>query len=279
MCAPNAGTPNAGQVGQQYSQLESAYAQGAPQQLALQQTYQPQYTNLDLQGMTEFLNGTPTAPGLLSNYSNSVVPAITGAQSTANTATRTANTADLANLGPSTLTAMQNANPGQAALLGSLTNTATNQLALGTQLDPQSVDQINSQVNSNWANRGLGTSNPAQLDAALQYNAGGQSLLASRESTASGVANQQASLYTDPLLSMMGATSTAPTAGLATTSSANTAAASAAPTIFSNADATSLFSGAYNANANSLAANANNSAALCGAGIGAAGSIIGGAVK
>lgn len=253
-------------LGKQYLQFLQGFVSGEPEQLALQEQYQPQYTALDLQNINSTLNGANGQPGYLSLYANDVIPAITGAQTTANTATRTADINDLSTLGPAALTAIKGANPGGSALMDSLTKTATDQLNLGTQLDPATLGQINNAVNTNWSNRGLGTSAPAELDQALQLYGGGQNLLAQREGEASTVAGENQSFYTNPVLAMLGQTSNAPNAGQTLTSTGTAVGSSALPTIFPTSDASSLFSTALNQNSAASIAQGNQNAALCGAG-------------
>ncbi len=274
----NSEVPSSTSVGNQYTGLLQALTTGLPTQISTQQTYQPQLTNLQLQNLNQELTGTPGTPGYLDLYQNLVAPALTATGTAANTATRAANVNDLATYGPGVTGALSAISPGTAALTDNLTKTATDQLALGTQLDPNSVAQTNAAVNANWANRGLGTSAPAQLDDALQLYGGGQNLLATREAAAGSAANLGYNLYTSPALSILGVNSNVPGQAQSFTGTANAAAGGAASgdnTILSTSSLDSLFNLAYNANAATNISNANNASAICGSAIGAGGSIIG----
>ncbi len=262
-----------------YLQMLQGIGLGMPEILALTQQYAPQFTAASLTNLQDELTGTGGQPGYLDIYANEVVPAITGAETAANTATRTANVADLTNLGPSALTAIQGANPGQTALMNSLTTTATDQLNLGTQIDPQTASQITNSVLGDFSNRGLGTSSPATLAEGLQLYAGGQNLLNQRESAAGTVANLNQQNYTDPLLAMMGVTNPAAGPQGQTLTGTGQAVASNTPNTTVVPDYASMFDTAFNANAAQGIANSNNNAAITGALIGAAGNLGSGAAQ
>jgi hypothetical protein len=120
--------------------------------LSNEQLYRPQYANINLQEANQYLTGTGTqgqagyVPGLLAQ-AGTASEAMSGIQSTANTAQRTSDIADVANLGASASAAFRAANPemyaqlARAQALGassdyfgglsSAVNTAQNQNLLG----------------------------------------------------------------------------------------------------------------------------------------------------
>lgn len=262
-----------GKAGAKYLQLLKAYGAGVPDQLKLERDYAPQYTALQLDQMQKALFGQNGAPGYLDLY-GATVPELSRVQSTANTDARKANLNDLSTLAPGVLTALRNANPGEANLMDLITQSATEQMQLGTQLDPNQMAEINRMVLGNWSNRGLGTSNPAQLDEALQYFAGGQDLLNRRTQTATNAVNLNQQTYSDPLMAMLGLTSNAPGAGQALTAT-GAGYGSAQPSIVPTNDAMSMLGGAYTNQANQKIADANNKAAITGAWIGLGGDVLG----
>lgn len=262
----------------QFMAMLQAIGLGMPEIIQLQQQYGQDFAKMGLDTLNTELNGTPGTPGYLDIFSQDVVPAISGATAAANTATRTANTADLTNLGPSTLSAIRGANPAQTELMDSLTKTATDQLGLGSMLDPNTTARITSGVRGDWASRGLGTSAPAQLSEAMNLYGGGQDLLQSREAEAGTVANLNQNMYTNPLLDMIGATSNAPAMGQTMTATGNTAGANAGPTVVTQPDYMSMFDTAFNANAAQNISAGNNRAALEGAALSGAGSLGAGAM-
>ena len=265
----NVPTPDANNVAGQYLALLQGFEKGAPTQLALQQQYQPQYTQADLGAMNDSLKGINGEPGYLSMFSQDVVPAITSAQTTANTATRTGTMNDLSTLLPGLNSTIAAANPGGTALQSALTKSATDQLALGTQLDPNAVYQATQPVAASYAARGLGTSDPSQLAQSLQLYAGGQNALTQRQNTAATVSGTDYSQMMQPLNDLMGITSTAPGQAQNLTSTGTSSAGGAQPTIAPTSDLTSLFSGAYNTNANALVQTQNNKTAIAGDAMGA----------
>ena len=235
-------------------------------------TYDPQYTALQLQDLTTALNGTPGQQGYLSEYTNTILPQLTAADTAAQAAQGAGTVANLQNLAPGAAAAFNAVNPGGSALQQQLTQTASDQLKLGTQLDPGSVSQINNAVTQSWANRGLGTSSPAMLDQALQLNAGGQNLLQQRESNASSVSGQDYSQALGPLQAILGTVTGTPTAVSSAGGVTGTAgsAVSQVPGINPESNiAADMASSNMNATAAANIAGSNSTDALIGAGIGA----------
>jgi hypothetical protein len=267
-------TPYIPEVGSQYTQLLNAMISGMPAVQSAAATYDPQSTAQSLTDLSGELSGVNGAPGYLDIYQNKVAPVLNATTATANTAARTANLGDLASLGPGAADAVAGIDPATAALSKSLTSTATGQLAQGTAIDPFTMDNTINSVLGAYSNRGLGTSPTAQLGLSTGLAAGGQALLGQRESTASGVVNQNMQNYTDPILAMLGINS--PTAGQAqnlTTTGSGLATGATSPTSITTNDLTSLLGTTYNASAASNISNANNASAICGSAIGAGGSI------
>ena len=190
--------------GQQTRDTLQAQVDLAPQLYAANAKFGPQYSELQLKQLEDMLNDTPGQQGYLSEYANNILPTLTTAQNTARQGQAAGTLDTLNNLGPAATAAFKSANPGGSALQDALTRTATSQLALGPQLDPAQLSRINRDVNANWSNRGLGTSAPAQLDAAMQEFAGGQNLLQQREQTASAVSGQDYSQSLAPLEALLG---------------------------------------------------------------------------
>ena len=277
--APTADTPNATRVGSEFSGVLQDYLGAQPQILATQQEYQPQYTALDLQTLEQSLNGSNGTPGVLGEYAGNILPTVTRAVNTANSATRAGNAQDLATLGPGTVASVKALNPGAAALSDQLTQTAADQLKLGTQLDPNQMRQIDQTVTGNWANRGLGTSDPAQLDEALKYFGAGQSLLGQREAAAGSAAAQATQLFTDPAFQVLTGTSSAPGVAAGVTSTGTNVAGAGATPIVSPQMADSMLGTVYNANASTNIANANTAAGVAGGEFSALGNLGGSALS
>ena len=273
MPSPDAPAPL--DYGQQTRDTLQAQVDLAPQLYEANATFGPKYSALQLSQLENMLNGTPGQQGYLSEYANTILPTLTTAQNTARQGQAAGTLDTLNNLGPAATAAFQSANPGGSALQDALTQTATSQLALGTQLDPAQLSQINRSVNANWSNRGLGTSAPAQLDAAVQEAVGGQNLLTQREQTASTVSNQDYSQSLAPLAALLGQPlSSVGTAGTITGTGAGLI--TGAPDINpESSTASSMASANMNAQAAANIAGANSTSGLIGSGLGAIGGLEG----
>jgi hypothetical protein len=267
-----------GQSGVNYLQLLNAYAAGAPTQLKLQQQFQPQYDQLNLTETGDTLNGVNGNPGYLSLYENNVVPTITRAQTAANTATRAANAADLTNLGPAALAGVKAANPQQTGLLDTLNTQAQEGLDAGTGLTADQMRNITNATNASLAQRGVAygpAASYAQVMATGQY---GDQLLQQRQTNAGAVAQLDQTDWTDPVLSAMNLSSNAPNAAQSLTQAGTQLNSTSGPTLLTSNDASSMLSGAFNANNQANLDAANNKAALCSSGVSAGGSVVGGAL-
>ena len=249
--------------GADYQKMLQAYGAGMPELQSIERQYQPGFTGLDLSSISDELTGVNGAPGYLSLYQNQVAPAINAV----NAGAEAANVGTVANLGPAAASAVRGLNPGQSALMDSLTKTATDQMNLGTQLDPNTTSSITNAVRSNWASRGLGTSGPAQLSEAMQLYGGGQSLLGQREGEAGNVASLSGSLYSNPALNLV--TNPGGTPSQAQTLTATGAGATGSQAMITPGSTMDIYDEVFNANNAATIASANNTAAEEGAQFGA----------
>lgn len=268
-----------GKTGAQYLKLLKAYGAGLPQQLAWEQQYKPQYDAVTLQSYNDTLNGVGGKPGYLSLYENDVVPTITRATTAANTALRTSNRNDLSTLGPDVLAAIKAANPGQTGLMDKLTSDAQVGLDAGSQLTGDQFRTVNNAVNASNATRGVAYGPAASYAQVLANSGYGDQQYQQRHDNATQVAGLNNDYYTKQILNILGMDSTAPNAGQPLTSTGAQFATNAGPTLFSSSDSTSLFNAIFNQNAANSIASKNNQTALIGAGIGAIGSLGGGALS
>ncbi len=268
-----------GKTGAKYLKMLNAYGAGLPQQLDWQKQYQPQYEELNLQDIGRTLNGTATTPGYLKLYEDSVVPTITRATTTANTAARTGNLNDLQNLGPDVLAAIKAANPGQTGLMDSLTREAQSGLDAGNRLTADQSRSVDNAVAGAQGARGMAYGPAAAYQNVLATSDYGDQQQQQRQQTAGAVAGLNNDFYTKQILAILGIDSKAPSAGQPLGSTGAGISSGVGPSIFSTGDSTSLFNTIFNQNAaNSIAAK-NNQTALIGAGIGAVGSLAGGAMS
>ena len=229
--------------------------------LKSQQSLAPGYTNLDLQNTSNYLNGMPGVQGALSQYANNVLPQMTAANNTANTASRLAVSNDLSALGPGATAGIRALNPSQAALYDLLSKQAGEGLAAGNQMTPAQLAQLNNSLRSSQGVRGMSYGPAASYEEVMQNGAYGDQLQQQRQGFAGNLAEMGNRFYTLPGLQMLTGTS-GPSgqaqsfyggAGNATAGSGNT---------FSQLGGygSDLFNTNYNAqaSANISGANANN---------------------
>lgn len=109
--------------------------------------------------------------------------------------------------GAALMASYRNINPQAAALYDSLLGQANQQVAMGAQLRPEDVNRVSLGVRQNYAGRGLGNSNAAQLAEAMQLYGAGEDTYQRRMATAQQLGAAQQAFY-------------APVTGLLTTPSA-----------------------------------------------------------
>lgn len=220
-------TPKPGQGARQATREQAqgtlqGYAQTTPLSYALSQTYQPAYLGLGSQNLQQLLFGTPEQTinrqvgwGRLNDngqYERTAniaqqIPASMGLFDILGQAqprlTQLSNQAVGQQLGtlnqylPQAQQYYAQANPELDALRRQLGLVAQQNLALGGQLDPSTRNAITSQVQADWANRGLGQAMPAQLNEALQLYGGGEALRQARQQQAAGIYNNLAGTQPD----------------------------------------------------------------------------------
>lgn len=166
--------------------------------------YAPLYSQLNEEDLASMLNGSNGQPGFLSEYQNSIMPALTAAQTTANTATRTANLNDAANLTPQYLANERAANPGAAGLLDNLTSNANRDLSYGTELTPAEKTQLNQSVRGGEAARGMGNGPADVFDESMADTGFGQSLYQQRQGEAQGLVPTLQNFWGNPTAAISG---------------------------------------------------------------------------
>lgn len=100
----------------------------APRVYEAESTYRPLYARLDQQILSDSLTGANGAPGMLDLYGQAS-RSLSGLQTEANTAQRTADIADVRALAPQATAAFREANPELARLTGTLNRDATRSLS------------------------------------------------------------------------------------------------------------------------------------------------------
>ena len=157
----------------------------APQQLSMEQQYQPAYENLNL--------------SLLAN----AMPTLSSLTAGSESAGRGADISDLARFGPDALAALKAANPSQAALLDQISGSASTNLAAGANLTPAQQRQAQQYMRTGQAARGMGMGPSDALGETLGEQQFGQSLLGQRQGFATQAAGLTQSAQMDPLMQLL----------------------------------------------------------------------------
>lgn len=181
-----------------------------PDVLASQQELSPGANRLELQNIYDLLLGTDGKAGTLGLYTNTVLPALTDAQNTAVSSTRSSFLDDLGSMGGSATEGIRSLNPSQSRLYDLLATDAEAGLKAGDRLTREETYNTVNPIRSDWASRGLGASAPAQLDEAVNLLTAGRGVGQQRRANAAGVAELGNRYYTQPALNILGAAS-APT--------------------------------------------------------------------
>jgi hypothetical protein len=171
-------TPNYGDITRQ---TLGAQVDLAPQEFHAEAQFSPQYTGLEVNNLGTAANGL-----------NSLL-----------TGGRASGVSDLESLGPAAASAITNANPAQAQLLGGLNASANTGLAAGSGLTPDQATAMQQASRAGYAARGLTNSNSSVLDELLRQFNLGQNLLTQRQNFAQGVAQTNNSTVNNPLYSLL----------------------------------------------------------------------------
>jgi hypothetical protein len=253
-------TPSTNKVTKDYLGLVSGFQSAAPGIYNTEAQYGPLYTQLGLKDLDLTLHGNQNTPGLLDQYTKSIMPAMTAAQNQATTAQRASTVGDLTKLGPGAMQAWMAANPQAGALGQQLTQSASQGLAAGSALTPEQLRFAQQSARAGQAARGLGWGPSDVFQETLAGTQFGNQLQQQRQNFAAGV-SQMNSGNTNAALSMLGGQSATPGAGQAFLGQGAGVQGAAGPKLFNPAQQSDLFSTAYNANAAANIATANNMAA------------------
>lgn len=219
----------------------------------------------------------PGSRGLLDIYSNDILPKLSAAQAREATSQRTSDIRDVERLGPRATAAFRSANPQQASLLDKINLQAQQGLDAGSQWNPEDLNRETSRIRGDWANRGLGTSMPAAIDETTSILGGGENLRRNRQQFGIQTAELNKATSADPFMAILGRPSSAvSTAG--GIAGQGQSLISGVPSLNpESAYAQDVWNTNFNADAASRIAEGNANAAVCAAGIQAAGSVVGGA--
>lgn len=189
-------------------------------------------------------------------------------QALSQTRQRSADIADVQNLGPASLQAIMAADPAQAHLINQLTEQSDEELALGTRLSPSQMRLVQQSVRAGQAARGMGFSPADNYGEALGVSQFGTDLQNQRRQQAASTIGIRAGIYGDSFNRVLGRPAANNGAGYM--SSAYGIDQQSGPKMFgSTINANDVANSNFNAASAKSISDANNSAAMTSAGIGA----------
>jgi hypothetical protein len=201
---PNA--PDSRNYAQEMANTVGAQTKQMPRILAAEQKYQPQFTDLQLGTMNQFLNGRNGNPGFLDMYAG-MIPQLQGAQNEANTLQRGADVADIQKYGADASAAILGANPYNKSLLDQLNAQANQGLALGSQVDPETMQMIKNQIMGQRSSMGWGLNPGDMAQVAMSTGQAGQALRQQRQQFGLNTLAANQSVLGDPFMQILGRSS------------------------------------------------------------------------
>jgi hypothetical protein len=165
--------------------------------LGSQAALTPGYGDVALGADEQYLLGDASHPGMLSLYTNSLLPQISDA-------TNAVNANALAKYGPQYSQAIRATSPDSTALYDKLAQQAGEGLDAGTLMTPAQMSQLNNSIRSAQGARGMSYGPAASYQEVMANSDFGQNLLQSRQKFAGDISRMGYDQYTAPVLQSMG---------------------------------------------------------------------------
>ena len=243
----------------------------APEKYAAEAQFAPKYQALQL-GLLQ-----QATPELLRLYKEQIAPTMGEVEAAARSRSRAGDIADISALGPQARAAIKAASPEQAALADTLTAQAQSGLNAGSRLTPEQQRQVEQQTRGSFAARGLSGSPTAGLSEAVRSQMSAAGLQQQRQQQAMGALGASQGVYGDVFQQVLGR----PSQAFAGSQGFLGQAQGFNPGQLFNPEsayAANLFGGNQQTQMAANAAGASATSGLIGAGLGAIGSIGGGAL-
>lgn len=148
--------------------------------------------------------GRPAYARLQTQINQENLPALNELSNQLTSATRAADIADVAALGPEAKAAFDAANPEQAALRDALLGRASSELALGSSLSAEEIAMGNESVRSAYADQGRSFGNPAITREVLNRYLLGEARQRERQNFAGSILGLTSQSSIDPGLAVLG---------------------------------------------------------------------------
>jgi len=242
---------------------------------ASQEYGRPAEARLNLQVLRDLMRGSEGQPGLLELYERDIMPGLARADVAGLDVSREGDVAAVERLGQRATEAFRQANPEQAALTAELNRQAMEGLSAGAGLPPSLSRELDQFIRGGQAARGFGYGIGDFSREALIKGQAAEQMQRNRQGFAQQIAALNAATSADPFMAILGK----PGVGIGVGQGVAMQGQGMAPQQAFNPEsayAGSLAAGNYNAELNANIASANARAAVAGAGIKAAGSILGG---
>lgn len=235
----------------------------------------PAYAQLDLQVLRDVMQGKDGQGGLLELYEQSIMPGLARADAASNAISREADIEQVERLGQRATEAFRQANPEQAALMDRLNQQAMSELDAGAGLPPALARELEQQVRSSQAARGMGYGMADVGNEALIKGLQAEQLQRRRQQFAQNVVGMNAATATDPFLAILGrpGVQVGQAAGITGQGMGMNPGNTFNP---ESAYAGSLYANNFNAANNAAIASANAKAGMIGGGLSMLGSMGGG---
>jgi hypothetical protein len=175
-----------------------------PDMLDAEEKFGPKNTELNLRNLQQYLGGSGDSRGLLDLYMNDISPALSKVEADVNTSTRTSDIQNVADLGPQALEAMRGSNPQQTALMDSLNERASEELALGGMMSPEQRGAIENSALAKRGAEGWGYNPGDMANAAMQATGYSDNLKSQRQQFGNTMVQQNQAIYGDPFQQILG---------------------------------------------------------------------------
>jgi hypothetical protein len=255
----NASTPPDRNALQEGIANEQAQLQLMPQRYAADAEYMPKYLGLDMDLLKT------AVPGLVDTLQQNQ-PGLSALSSSSNTAQRTADIADVTNLGPAATAAFRAANPQQTTLTDALNKSAMEGLTAGGGLTPSESLAVSEGAGAAGASRGLGFGPTDVYRDTLAQDASRNTRLQQRQQFGTQIAGLNKETSLDPFMSVLGRPSGTPAMDASLLGAGSGIIGGAGPKLTDpfSAYGADLANTNYNASAAARIANANSQNALLG---------------
>ena len=242
---------------------------------------QPAYTKLGLRTLRGSLEGIDDEPGMLAQYEGTIAPSLRRVDAANLAAQREGDISDVERLGARATAAMEAADPTSQRFDKELSGQLFSDLQDQGRLSAKELRASRQGARQSYGARGLLYSPAAAQQEQYQEFMTRDTKRQRSQQQAAAYMTQRKNMYGDPFMSVLGRSSGIGSQGQSFLSGGRAQVGASGPGLFQpeSGYAQQMYNQQWQGQMAASTANAANSAALTGAGIGAAGSIFGGMAK